>query len=466
MSHLRKEAGRAFRRVTFGLLFAGLLLAGCGQDDGLGAQGQTEADLFITQPMPTILSATPSADPVLNVELQFSGISADAEEIIVYRVKTGSGIACEDGERVSILGVNYGNWFDTTVDWDTGYTYCVRTEGATSRSPVSEVMEVLTPSQPGPTPPVLNVAAYGTDVIIATWTVNSQESITEFDISASDGVTTLSGTALGANSRIFVFSNLLSGTAYDVVVTAKDTDSGLSAASLPATATTGVEPQLPPAPQNVSVVQVAGDADSVLLTWDDVSGSANDEESRFLILRATVANPTYAIVAEVPGVPGTNIGLSAPTYQDSLLSLGTQYFYKVAAYNPLVSGVNVSYSAQVDITTPSAPAAPTNHLSSVSYNLLTRSNDLVYAWTDNATTETAFKLYIANPDKLGICSTRLSGTLLATTGANVTSATISDRTLSKSGFIPTGSKVCTYVYAYRSDYGLTSARSNVETLSY
>src|SRR5207244_249 len=110
------------------------------------------------------------------------------------------------------------------------------------------------------------------------------------------------------------------------------------------------------------------------------------------------ATGTYAQIA----TPGANV----TTYSDIDTALldGTQYYYKVSAYN---SAGDSTFSNEVNgITTLSAPTSLTaTAVSSSQINL---------TWTDNSASETGYKIEQSPIDNLHY-------TEIATVGANITS---------------------------------------------
>ena len=96
------------------------------------------------------------------------------------------------------------------------------------------------------------------------------------------------------------------------------------------------EPTAPAAPSNLS--GTAQSQTQVNLTWTDNSSN----ESGFRILRKAGATGTYLTVAA-----------NATTYNDTGLSAGTHYFYKIHAYNSVGSSAD---SAEVSVITAAAPA--------------------------------------------------------------------------------------------------------------
>lgn len=161
---------------------------------------------------------------------------------------------------------------------------------------------------------------------------------------------------------------------------------------------------LPPAaPSNLSAT--AASASQINMTWADNSSN----ESGFKIERKTGSGGAYAQIATV--------GADVTTYNDTGLSEGTTYYYRVRAYN---STGNSSYSNDVNATT--YPAAP----SSLSANTAS-SSQINLSWMDNSSGESGFSI----ERKTGSGATQSQSetvratsegtyTQIATVGANVT----------------------------------------------
>lgn len=147
---------------------------------------------------------------------------------------------------------------------------------------------------------------------------------------------------------------------------------------------------IPPAAP-VNLRQTAVTVNSVSLAWDDKSSN----EDGFKIERKTGAAGTWAQVATV----GANVN----TFQNTGLSEGTVYYYRVRAYN---SAGDSAYSNELNVLT--LPAAPTNLAATVVHE-----RRVNLSWTDNSGGESGFRL----ERKTG------SGdwTTLANLAANVTS---------------------------------------------
>ena len=135
---------------------------------------------------------------------------------------------------------------------------------------------------------------------------------------------------------------------------------------------------IPVAPSGLRVTSVT--SGSVVLAWTDNSGN----ESGFKIQRKQGATGTYTQIA----TPGAN----ATTYTDNDTALldGTQYYYKVSAYNPAGDS---PFSNEVNgITTLKSPTSLTATAVSSSQISLT--------WTDNSASETGYKIEQSPVDNL------------------------------------------------------------------
>ncbi|MGH7598227.1 MAG: fibronectin type III domain-containing protein [bacterium] len=221
---------------------------------------------------------------------------------------------------------------------------------------------------PLPTAPSgLTATAVNSAQINLAWTDNSNYE-TSFKIERKIGAAGTYAEIASTSSAIFYNAGLSENTEYFYRVRAYNVD-GYSAYTNEVSATTPMAP--PKAPGNLTASTIS--QTQINLAWAD--SSAN--ESGFKIERKTGAAGTYAEIAIVAA--------NVTNYSNTGLTAGTQYYYRVRAYN---AGAHSAYTAEANATTlPNPPAAPTNltatGVSSVQINL---------AWTDNANNETGFKI--------------------------------------------------------------------------
>jgi hypothetical protein len=132
--------------------------------------------------------------------------------------------------------------------------------------------------------------------------------------------------------------------------------------------------QPPAAPGSLAATTVS--SSQINLSWTDKS----DNETGFKIERcqgSTCANFSQIAI----------VGANAITYQDTGVSAGTPYSYRVRAYNAVGDS---GYSNAATATTLAAQALP-NAPSSLTATVVSRSQ-INLTWTDNSDNETGFKI--------------------------------------------------------------------------
>ena len=179
-----------------------------------------------------------------------------------------------------------------------------------------------------------------------------------------------------------------------------------------------------PAPSNLSAT--AANANRVDLTWTD-NGFA---EIGFKLERATSSNFASGRTEFI-------LPANATSYQDSDLTPGTTYYYRIRGFDE--SG-DTAYSNTATVTTPAAPAAPSGLTAAA-----VGTGRINLAWADNSADEDGFRVERATNVNFWDVSE------VATLGANATS------------FSDTGvASNTTYYYRVRSYKGPnSSAPSNV-----
>ena len=267
-----------------------------------------------------------------------------------------------------------------------------------------------TPPIPGP-PNALTASATSSSMIALAWNDNATNEIgerIERSVGSNSAYALLFNTGPGITA--YTDGTLLDGVHYYYRIQSFNTG-GFSPYSNEQSAITPLN-----APTGLTATTVS--SSQVNLTWTDTSAT----ETGFAIEQSPADNLHYTQIATVdPNVT---------SYTASGLEEGTQYYYRVRAYNALV---NSDYSSEKHTTTLSnLPAAPSNLI----ITSLT-STRVFLAWTDNSGNEQGFKIQ----RKQGVTGTYAD---IATLSANVTTYTDSDSTLLD------GTKYYYQVYAYNS----------------
>ncbi|HEY4271533.1 MAG TPA: fibronectin type III domain-containing protein, partial [Candidatus Udaeobacter sp.] len=293
------------------------------------------------------------------ITLTWTDNSNNETGFIISR-KTGSGGTYAD---IHTTNENMTTWSDTTVVDGTQYYYKVRATNSAGDSPNSNEVNGIAFLA---APTAFTVTAVSSSQIRLSWTDNSATE-TGFKIERSP-VNDLHFTQIatvGANVTTFTDSSLTESTKYYYRVRAYNAMANSTYTS-EKNATTLYN--IPLAPSGLRVTSTT--SSKVFLAWTDNSGN----ETGFRIQRKQGATGTYTEIA----TPGANV--TTYTDNDSALLDGTQYYYKVCAYNP---AGNSPFSNEVNgITLLSSPTSLTaTAVSSSQVNL---------TWTDNSRTETAY----------------------------------------------------------------------------
>ncbi len=238
---------------------------------------------------------------------------------------------------------------DTGLSPSTNYCYTVSAyDAAWNESGQSSQSCVTTPAAADTTAPSiptnLTATAVSSSEINLSWTASPDTDVAGYKIYTSStylkSATATSTTDTGLNSS----------TQYCYAISAYDTTGNESSQTGPVCATTDTATTAPSAPSSLSATALS--QSSIALTWQDNS----DNETGFKIERKTGNGGTYSQINTASAISG--IG-SSGYYEDTSLTEGTSYCYKIRAYN--LAG-DSSYSSESCATTDaagSAPSAPT-----------------------------------------------------------------------------------------------------------
>ncbi len=247
-------------------------------------------------------------------------------------------------------------------------TYYVRVGGYNGASGTFSI-DVTVPSSPPAAPSGLNAVTAGTEQVNLSWTDNSSDE-SAFSVERATGGGGFSVIAtLGANATSYSDSGLQPGTTYSYRVAATSS-AGSSGYSNTATATTDLPPP-PAAPSGLSAT--ASSETSIGLTWVD---NSNDEDD--YTVEQSSDGVSFSVIA--------TLGANATSYQNTGLTSGATYYYRVAASN---IGGSSGYSNVATETTPQQqpPTAPSGLAAAAA-----SSSAIDLTWSDNSSNETSFSI--------------------------------------------------------------------------
>ncbi|MDF9408361.1 MAG: Exoglucanase B precursor [Pelotomaculum sp. PtaB.Bin013] len=277
---------------------------------------------------------------------------------------------------------------DTGLAANTTYTYRVRAYNSSGDSDYSNEYSATTTGAVPAAPAYLTATAVSSSRIDLTWNdYSSNESGFKIERKIAGGSYTQIAT-VGANATSYNDTGLADNTKYYYRVLAYNS-SGNSAYSNEVNVATGT---VPAAPSDLTATVLSSTI--ITLTWDDNSSN----ETGFIIERKK-AGGSYTQIATVDA--------NTTTCTISGLAGNTKYYYRVLAYN---SSGNSVYSNEVNVTTGTVPAAPSDLTATV-----LSSTSIMLTWDDNSSNETDF---IVERKEAGGSYTRV-----ATIDANTTSYT-------------------------------------------
>jgi formylglycine-generating enzyme required for sulfatase activity len=309
---------------------------------------------------PSALGA--SALSVSSIRLTWTDNSSNETGFKIERSPDGS----TGWTELTTTAANATTYDDTLLASGTTYYYRVRGTNAGGDSSYSNTANATTGQTPPTAPSGLGASALSVSSIRLTWSDNSSNE-TGFKIdrspNGSTGWTELTTTA--ANTITYDDSVLASGTTYYYRVSAMNAGGG-SVYSNTASATT----MGPIAPSGLGASSLS--VSSIRLTWTDNSSN----ETGFKIDRSPNGSTGWTQVQLT--------AVNALTWDDTGLTAGTTYYYRVRATN---AGGDSSYSNTANATTLQIPTAP----SGLGASALSVSS-IRLTWTDNSSNETGFKI--------------------------------------------------------------------------
>jgi len=323
-------------------------------------------------------NATTSASTLPNAPTNLAATAMNSTQIDIawtdaasnetgFKIERKTGVVGTYAE-ITTTAANVTSYSDNTLTTSTQYFYRVRAFNASGNSAYSGEASATTLSGPSGVPSNLTATAISATQIDLSWTDGSTNE-SGFKIERKTGAAGSFAeiSSVGSNVTSFSDNTVAGGLQYFYRVRAF-TAGGNSGYSNEANATTSGG-AAPAAPNNLIATVVS--STEITLNWTDNATN----ETGFAAERKTGAAGTYAQVAA--------LGANAVTFADNGLTAGTQYFYRVRAFN--VSGNSVYSNEANATTTAGAPGTPSN-LTATAIS----TSQINLAWTDNATDETGF----------------------------------------------------------------------------
>lgn len=303
-------------------------------------------DGAIDGPNSAVANATTLEAPAAPEDLVATALSASSVRLTWTDVST-----TEQGFRIersvdsgatwvqaAVLLPNTTAWTVTTLASGTTYSFRVRGYDGMVNGPVSNVAVATTFGAPG-APANLTATALSATSIRLDWTDTSTgEQGFRIERSPDAGATWAQVAQLGPNAVTWTNTGLTPATAYWYRVRAFD--GAINGAYSNVASATTVEP--PAAPANLVAIPLT--TTSIRLAWTDQSTT----EQGFRIERSS------------DGGTWTQVGVAlanATSYTAISLSPGTQYWFRVRAYEGTLNG---EYSAEAMASTFAPPSAPVN----------------------------------------------------------------------------------------------------------
>src|SRR6266498_462740 len=287
-------------------------------NNGAGSSGYSNtatATTSLTAPAaPTNLLATAVSSSQINLSWTDNATTEDG-----FQIERCLGGSCTTFVEITTLGANSTTYQNTGLLSNTSYSYRVRAYNALAQSGYSNTASAITPQTLPLAPSSLATNVISSAEIDLSWIDNStNESEFLIERCTGSGCTTFTQIAsVNANITTYQNTGLGSPITYRYRVRAHNT-AGYSAYSNTADGTT---PQIVIFPGPTSLTATTISPTQINLAWVDRSST----ETGFEIERCSgVGCSTFALL--------TTVGMNVQSYQNTGLTNGTSYTYRVRAY--------------------------------------------------------------------------------------------------------------------------------------
>lgn len=313
-----------------------------------------------------------------SISLTWTDNSDNEASFIIQRSLNGT-----TWTEVGTVNENITSYIDNGLNPSTSYQYRIIARNAFGNSLPSTKKTATTLPEVPVAPSDLIVEVMSQSVMQLSWTDNANnEDGYVVQISLNGSTWANIATISTPNVNSYISTGLTSGTKYFHRVYAYNT--GGNSEYIIESATT--LPSIPVAPSGLSAT-VSGL--NITLNWLD---NANNEDG-YKLERSLYGSKTFEEIAMLSS--------NVTTYEDTDLPSGTEYEYRVRAYN--IAG-NSTYSNIIQVTTMNAPNAPTSLVGEA----ITETR-IDISWNDNSLDETIFK--VERSDDAGATWTEIATTL-------------------------------------------------------
>ncbi|MDR2446317.1 MAG: fibronectin type III domain-containing protein [Treponema sp.] len=291
----------------------------------LSGSGKVELGKVLAPPSAVNVSAASST----SVTISWNPVTG-AQEYYIYRSSTADGAYAKLTPAV-ITGTSYT---DSDLPNGASYYYKVTAKNADYESGQSNAVSAVTiPSAPSP----VSASAASSSGITVSWNpVTGAQEYFIYRSSTADGAyAKLTTTPAAITGTSYTDTGLFPRTAYYYKVAASNSG-GVGEQSGAVSATTLLAPPSP-------VSATAASSSGITVSWNPVTGA-----QEYFIYRSSTADGAYAKLTTTPAA------ITGTSYTDMGLSVGTAYYYKVAASNS--GGAGEQSGAVSALTIPDVPS--------------------------------------------------------------------------------------------------------------